>query len=228
MKFHSKILIGLSVIIIFSVFFTGGITVSAANNGESDLTEKMKGWENQGIDPNHSEVIEEIRMYIESNFDPEVFASLHIDREKRALGTIVISFTEQPANEKQKEMEALLDEHAEIEFQKVDFTENELVQKQKEVDKNEFGNGETFVTHTSVDIITNRVEVGIDPYNEETVASIYKKYGDEKVIVVEGKQATALNDMGENELVERNDRAKEGNWVERLITSISRWVKNIF
>ncbi|MFD2043250.1 hypothetical protein ACFSTA_02505 [Ornithinibacillus salinisoli] len=235
MNFLNKIMIGLTAIILISVFFIGGLTVSANVEKSDDLSEKMDEWYEQGIDPNHTDVIMNINAYIEENMDAETFASLHIDRDQRDLGVIVVSLKEPIAEEDENNIEALLDEHAQVQFRQVDFTEDELVKKQQEIDLLELEKEGISVVHTSVDVISNRVEVGIDPYNEEDAAVIYEKFGDDMVSVVEGEQAFTLNgddatkgeEVTDAEIVMETEE-EEMNWFQKIIASISSWFKNLF
>ncbi|MUK89379.1 hypothetical protein GMD78_13505 [Ornithinibacillus sp. L9] len=231
MRLYMKVMIG--IVLFFSVCFMGFIPVFASVDMEDDFLEKLEEWEEQGIDPNHTEVVLTINDYIENNIDSNVFASLHIDREQRDLGVIVLSFTEEISAEHKSHIEGLLDEHAEIEFRTVDYTEEELIKKQQEIDLLELENEGISVVHTGVDVIANKVEVGIDPYNDEEAAVIYEKYGDEMITVVEGKQATILNgdnraetEVNDVEIVEESEEDK--NWFLKIVTSISNWFSNLF
>ncbi|MBU9720082.1 MULTISPECIES: hypothetical protein [Bacillaceae] len=130
--------------------------------------------------------------------DPSQFASLHLDYEQNPAGTIILSFTVEPSDEVKKEIEALVaDDPGDVAFRVVPYTEKELMEKQREIDhavfeENVLEDKGISVYYTSPDIINSRVEVGISPFNEETVAVIHELFGDEMVEVVEGQQPQLL------------------------------------
>lgn len=182
--------------LLLSVFILGTLPVYAAEN-EKTLEEQLQEWEEAGIDPNHTEVIENIRNYINENVEPGAFSSLHIDREEKQVGIIVLSFTEEITPQVKQDIEALVSEPAEVAFRVVEFTEEELMAKQNEVDAAVFEKkvlepkGIT-VTHTSTDIIHNQVEIGISPFNEENSEMVYEHFGKDMLRVVEGEHAQPL------------------------------------
>lgn len=129
--------------------------------------------------------------------EPGIFASLHIDREEHLSGVIVLSFTKELSADVKKEILALVEDPAKVEFRVVQYTEEQLMKKQKEIDtavfENEVFKGEEVsVYHTSSDIINNKVEVGISPYNDATKQLIFDHFGSEMVTVVEGQQMDLL------------------------------------
>lgn len=169
-----------------------------AQAGETkSLEEQLQEWEAAGIDVNHTEAIEKIREYIAQNVDSGTFSSLHIDREN-PLGVIVLSFTKEISPQMQEEIEALAEKPAEVSFRVVKYTEEQLMAKQKEIDEAVFEQ-EVFkkdgfmVYHTSTDIINNKVEVGISPFNEQTAQIVYDKFGSDMVQVVEGHEVQLEN-----------------------------------
>ncbi|WP_202079841.1 hypothetical protein [Caldalkalibacillus salinus] len=165
---------------------------------EADFTEQLMEWEAAGIDANHTATIENLRAYIDANIDPGTFAGLHIDRDERLLGTIVLSFTEEVSEETKQDMEALLSENARLQIRIVDYTEQDLMAKQEEINK-VFINDDGYITedikmdHAGVDMINNVVEIGIRPFNEETAQVVYDRFGDEMINVVEGHALTPFD-----------------------------------
>ncbi|MRH43511.1 hypothetical protein GH741_12560 [Aquibacillus halophilus] len=195
----------------------------------ADLTEKILEWEKQGIDPNHSEVIDKIRDYIEKNIDDGIFASLHIDREERDLGILVFSFTEPIAEEHKQAMEQFLTEHAEIQFREVEYTEDQLLAKLEEMDFEDFKDEGITIHHTSLDTIGNKIEVGISPYSEENVNVIKEQYGYEMITVVESDQSAVLEDNEQAETANTDEtQADDKNFLKRILASIKEWVGNLF
>jgi hypothetical protein len=204
------VLLAFSLGIMLTILFTVSEQVSAAGQGDSegdadDFTRKVMEWEEKGIDPNHTEAIENIRAYIDSHMDKDTFASLHIDREERDLGVIVLSFTSPVADEHEQALTELAEDPVQITFHQVDYTEEELLEKQNQIDMDAFEDEGITIHHMGVDVIENRVEVGIDPLNEETAQIIYDTYGDEMIQVVQGYEVILLEEqnVGEDEMEEQ-------------------------
>lgn len=135
-------------------------------------------------------LVEKVQQYAAEQISPDIFASVHIDWENREP-VIVLSVT-QPLSEKQeKELKALAGKEK-LEIRQVDFSEKELLQKQQEIDVQAFEDQGVKIWHTGINVWTNRVEVGIEPFNEQTAQLVYDKYGHEMITVVEGHQAVLL------------------------------------
>ncbi|MDQ0256750.1 hypothetical protein J2S74_004172 [Evansella vedderi] len=185
----------LGLIIGFSFLYN--TTVFSEEGEKVRLEERILEWEEAGIDPNHTETIEEIRSYLERHIAPGIFASLHIDRDERDLGVIVLSFTEDISGETKREIEALVEEPSEVAFRVVKFTEEQLREKQREIDstvfeQNVFESEGITVHHTSPDIINSKVEIGISPFNDGTAQFVYDYFGDEMINVVQGYEVQLL------------------------------------
>lgn len=184
-----------------ALFLTGTIIISGlsysgqvlANDEKQNREQQLMEWDKAGIDINYTEEIEGIHRYVSNKLEPGTFASLHIDREEHLSGVIVLSFTNELTAEMKDEIRALVEKPEKVEFRVVKYTEDQLMKKQQEIDIAIFEN-EVFkdegisVYHTSSDIINNKVEVGISPFNDTTTQLILDQFGDEMVTVVEGQQ----------------------------------------
>jgi hypothetical protein len=208
--------------------------VEGANTKEKPLEQLMIEWEEAGIDANHTETIERIRSYVEQKMVPGTFASLHIDREEKPLGVIVLSFTNEVDSKYKQEIEALVKEPAEVSFRVVTYTEAQLLEKQAEIDhavfeKDVLGKEGITVYHTSSDIINNKVEIGISPFNDENTQTVYDYFGEDMVNVVEGQQAVLETDSPEAEnqpKEEQNIDKEKVSIFEKLIHFINRLFRN--
>lgn len=206
------------IVLIFSLLSIFGLIVnlqSGAAELEQPIEEMTIEWEEAGIDLNHTDEIEKIRIYIDE-YASDTFSSLHINREEKPLGVIVLSFTEEPPAEIKKGIDALVEDPTEISFRVVPYTEEELMDKQSEIDKavfveKIFQDKGISVYHTSTDILNNKVEIGISPFNEETVQEVRDYFGDELIQVVEGHEAQTLI-----EETESADEAKKGFFAKIL------------
>lgn len=219
----SKLLPLILGIVIISV--SGALFVSAEQDEDrEDFEDQLLEWEEQGIDPNHMDVIEEIKSYMEQNISAE--PSLHIDREERDLGNIIISTTSPLEEEHKEAMRKLTEEPAEIAFREVAFREEELQNKQAEIDMNSFEDEDINIHHTSVSITDNIVEVGIEPFNAKNAQLVYEEYGEDRIEVVEGHEATTLDtENSSDEMVENEqDQSNHMNFIQR----VSNWFTSLF
>lgn len=192
-----------------------------ADEETSSMTEKIQEWEQQGVDPNHTEAVEKLRRYVEEHFSDGEFASLHISREERKLGTIILSFTSMPSEAQQEEMRALVEEPAQVEFREAAFTEEQLTSKQQEVDQAIFEEKrfeDQFQVHsTSVDIINNRVQIGINERTEENIQTLEDAFGREWIEVVETEAPQTFDEeTGEGE-------EKSRNGLRRILSLVQSW-----
>ncbi|GAA0379111.1 hypothetical protein [Bacillus horti] len=191
-KVHTLLIAGT---LLGSTVLTGG---HALANEEKSFEELLVEWEAAGLDTNHTEAIEKIKAYVEQNIEPGVFASLHIDREQDPFGVVVLSFTKELSEAQKEEIAKLAEEPSEISIRVVEYTEQELNAKQAEIDKAVFEEGALkdlgiTVYHTGTDIINNKVELGIDPFNEANVKAVKDYFGNPDYLnVVEGHQAHTL------------------------------------
>ncbi|MDG5788020.1 hypothetical protein QA612_11015 [Evansella sp. AB-P1] len=225
-------------------------TGEEAPDDMDDFTRQILEWEKEGIDPNHTEVIENVRNYISKNIPKEIYSSLHIDREENELGTIVLSFTEPIEATHEEALKELVVDPAELTIRLVDFSEKELMEKQMEIDLNEFSDQGLNIYFTSVNVFENKVEVGISPFNEENIQLIYERYGSEMLHVIEGHQArlmieddtadsiqedtllmveevtTTSDETGATLL--KSDEEKEQNVFQRIFQSIRDWFSSLF
>ncbi len=228
MKPIKKVVLTVSGVMIFSLSGFGG-QFTLAESGEVDsFTEQMQVWEEQGVDPNHTEVTENIMDYIDENIEDDVFVSMHIDREQRDLGVLVFSFIEQISEEAKQDIKNLVEEPAEIELREVTYTESELTKKQEEIDLSEFEDRGITIHHTGVDVINNQVDVGILPFNEENAQIIYDEYGAEMVQVVEGVDAQLLDVSTRDENAKQVKTEDNKNVFQTFFLSIRNWFNNLF
>lgn len=182
----------MSTMLVFLLILYSGQTIFAADKAKA-LNQQIKEWEKSGIDFNHTEVIKKIRSYIE-RMEPATFASLHIEREEKPLGIIVLSFTEEINPQIREDIQALVEQPAEVSFRVVKYTEEELMERQSEIDKAIFEEKTLekegiSVTHTSTDIIKNKVEIGILPYNDKTMKIVNDHFNENMIRIVAGVQA---------------------------------------
>lgn len=188
-------------------------------------------WEEDGIDINHTTVIEKINNYIDEKVDKTIFASLHIDREEDPKGKIVPSFTEEPSESVKSELNALTEGTVELIFRVVAYTEEELMKKQAEIDKAVFEN-KVFedkgieVYHTGVNVITNKLEIGIAPFTEENVKFVRDYFNDEKIDVVEGLKIQLLTSENKDASDEASEKLEEEN--NNFFKKIIDWFRNLF
>ncbi|MBU9713873.1 hypothetical protein [Evansella tamaricis] len=211
--------------------------VSADNNGKT-FEERLMEWEAEGIDVNHTEAIENVREYISQMERRDTFASLHIDREERELGIIVLSFTEEVSPIVVEEIEAIVEDPAQVSFRVVSFTEQELIEKQREIDGvvfgDEFAEKEGIsVFHTATDIINNKVEIGISPFNEETVETMETYFGTDMIRVVEGQQAQLLIGEDASNSLEGDAVGEEASLEHQgdkqgLFSRLLNWLRSLF
>lgn len=185
-------------------------------------------------DVNHTETIEKAQQYIEENL-ADRFAGLYIDREEQLSGVVVLMFTEPIAEEHQQALEGFAEQPEDIKIREVDYTEEQLIEKQKEIDDDGFEYDNFTIYHTIIDIINGKVVVGIDALNEDNRQFLYDKYGEELVEIVEGEQATTLEmttfeaDM-ENDIevttqeeLQEEGQEEERNFFQKIIDTIKGW-----
>jgi len=138
-----------------------------------------------------------------------------------------------------------LDTPVSIQIEQVGYDEA-LIQKQSEIDRYIFEeNKKNFedkgITVTNTGIISDYVEVGITPFNEENANYIYELFGKDSVKVVEGIQATTLAsvDIAQDAVVQYPSEIteaqivsapaeKEASSIASLFAAIWEWIKNIF
>ncbi|MCE7792917.1 hypothetical protein K8O68_10870 [Salipaludibacillus sp. CUR1] len=191
---------------------------------QDNLDKQLQEWEDDGIDPNHTEVMEDVTAYIKENAD-EHFAGRFIDRKERELGVLVFLFTEPLAEEHEENIYDLVEDPAEIEIRIVDYTEEDLLDKQAEIDAGGFNYNDFSIEHTAVSVTDTHVEVGINPYTEENAAVIYEEFGEELVHVVEGAAAYTMNDVNETGMSTASEVENgELNFFQR----IAAWFRGLF
>ncbi|OEF97420.1 hypothetical protein [Desulfuribacillus alkaliarsenatis] len=141
-----------------------------------------------------SNTINQIQDYIKENIDYEIFASLHIDWDLHAKGAIVLAFTEELTKAQQADILNLVDDPDLVKFRVVEYSEKTLRSKQYEIDQQwaALEADGIKVRTTGVSVYTNKVEVAIEPYNEQTNAKVYEMFGSDMVEVVEGFEIQIL------------------------------------
>ncbi|MFD2655823.1 hypothetical protein [Gracilibacillus thailandensis] len=182
---------------------------------------------------NHNEIIEDAQQYIEEHLS-DSFAGLYVDREEKQTGVIVLMFTESIADEHRQALEGFAKQPEDIEIREVDYTEEQLIEKQREIDQDGFEYDDFSIYYTGVDIIDGKVEVGIDPLNEENIQFLQDKYGEELIDVVEGEQATTLEmttmdaEMESQQLEDKvvttqQEQDDERNFFQKIIDTLKGW-----
>jgi hypothetical protein len=143
--------------------------------------------------PDYKNSIPEIQTYINENLR-DIFASLHIDRDGKGQEIVVLSFASEVSPQDKRAILALAENPELIDFRLVDYTEQELMAKQREITAAwDSLNAEGIKIHTTgINVFINKVEVGIEPYNEDTIAKIHQAFGSEMVEVVQGYEVQLL------------------------------------
>ncbi|OLO39172.1 hypothetical protein BTR23_08940 [Alkalihalophilus pseudofirmus] len=220
-----------STIISSTLMFTNHVS---ANESRSDIERVILEAEENGIDINHTTSIEKVQEYIHREIDNHQFASLHIDREEDPFGTIVLSFTEELPPSKKEEILSFVAEPTKVSFRVVSYTEDQLIEQQRLIDsvvfgENVFSDEGITVFHTGTDVVNNKVEIGISPYNKQTVQTVFNYFDSEMITIVEGFEAQLLTESSSDDIEERTmvtdtEEEKKGffstiwNWFQRLLT----------
>ncbi|WP_280769588.1 hypothetical protein [Salipaludibacillus daqingensis] len=234
-----------SIVILLGLVYLSPVHVHGEGKQKSDeFTEQIMKWEEEGIDPNHTEATEQVLAYIEDHL-ADSYVSMYIDRSDRELGVLVFAFQEEVSEEHKEKMHQVVEEPAEIDFLKITYTEEELLAKQSEIDSDGFERGNYTIHHTNPDVFKGKVQVGIDPFIEENAQRIYEQYGHEMVEVVEGFEVTMLeveasitdDDQGEEGLATNEGLSNETaagemeqheqlNFFQRIFLTIRSWFQS--
>ncbi|MCD8508779.1 MAG: hypothetical protein LRY73_02030 [Bacillus sp. (in: Bacteria)] len=200
------------------IFFLIGILVTVllvfASSVGADENREITLREQSQVDVNHTETIDKIWSYLDTHVRPDIFASLHIDRETDPAGIIVLSFTEDIKPETQEELEEIAGDNSPISFRIVPYTEKQLLEKQREIDADVFGDNSfteqgITVHHTGPDIINSKVQIGISPFNKENSNFVHDYFDSDMISVVEGFEAQLLIGSVEGELGEEESDLME-------------------
>lgn len=100
------------------------------NGKDQPISDRMP----PGNEPDYKSSIVEIQAYISENIHEDSYASLHIDRNENGKEVVVLSFTKAIETSHKNNILALADDPDLIVFRTVDFSEKELMQKQREID----------------------------------------------------------------------------------------------
>lgn len=123
-----------------------------------------------------------------------------------------------------------------------------LMQKQSEIDQYVFEKhakdfADKGITITNTGVMGDYVEVGITPYNEKNAAYLYDIFGKDQVKVVEGIQATLLENTVSNDVTVQTEAyppeiaeaqvisapvEKEPSPIASFFGNIWEWIKDIF
>jgi len=201
-------------------------------------------------------LVEAVHNYAAKHIDPEIFASIHIDWVNEQP-VIVLSVTEPLGAEQEKELKALAGKEK-LKIRIVDYSEKELLQKQEEIDMKAFESEGVKIWSVGINVWENRVEVAIEPFNQETARLVYDKYGKDMIKVVEGHeildadlpvshegqmviyqhtdqgtdpaQATISSDAGEPDVLESAEDASpdQAPFFKRIWLAITQWVSGLF
>ncbi|MBS4537697.1 hypothetical protein GOQ27_04440 [Clostridium sp. D2Q-11] len=124
-----------------------------------------------------------------------------------------------------------------------DVIDNELIERHREVDKYIFEThikdfeerGITVVT-TGINPITQYIDIGIIPYNEENASYVYDALGKDKIKVIEGQKVRTLemtttsNKDSEISKAETSNEEpiKHNSGISVFFKKIWKWIKEIF
>jgi hypothetical protein len=173
--------------------------------------------------------LQKIESYVRENLQ-DIFASLHLeDQDGRR---IVLSFCKEIENSQKDEILALADDPSALVFRVVDYSENDLNQKMAEINQlwNSLESEGINIYHAGINVFINRVEIGIDPFNENTVRKVEQAFGSDMIKVVQGHQAQLLGNNAELMIEEDGAQAVSDNpgFFRRLVNFIKSLFKGIF
>ncbi|MDQ0338452.1 hypothetical protein J2S00_001236 [Caldalkalibacillus uzonensis] len=133
-----------------------------------------------------------VQEYADENIDADIFASIHLEWENERM-LVVLSVTEPLRDEQQLALQQLVQEPAELKIRIVDYSAEELYRKQAEIDMRAFEYQGVKIWYVGVNVFDNRLEIGIDPFNEDTAQLVYDQYGEDMITVVEGHEVKTLH-----------------------------------
>jgi len=129
-----------------------------------------------------------IESYIEKNLGKDAFAGIHFEED----GSLLVLLTKDASAEHKKAIQSLADGDK-VAFKTVTHSLRKLIEKQREIaDQISSLAGKGIKLQAALDIAANQVRVGILPFNEDNSKAIYKQFGDEMVVVVEGEYMHTL------------------------------------
>lgn len=179
--------------------------------------------------PDYKNSIREIQAYINENISDDIYASLHIDRDTEGKEIVVLSFTQAIQGSQKDDILSLADNPSIIDFRIVDYSEKELTKKQREIADSWDGLGAEGIKiyHTGINVFTNRVEIGVDPYNEDTITKLHQAFGSEMIDVVQGYEVQLLGDMNDAARMEATNEVVADN-SPNLFQRIVNFFKSVF
>lgn len=186
---------GMACVLLLMVCLVPGITVLAE-------TEKMEGLlpagpvlvEGEGAESMANPepmLVDKIQKYVADHVDPNIFASIHIEWVD-GEPVIVLSVTKPLPPGQQKELEEMAGQDK-LKIRIVDYSEKELMAKLEEIDMHAFEDQGVKIWSAGINVWENRVEVAIQPFNEQTAQLVYDKYGRDMIVVVEGHEIVPLD-----------------------------------
>jgi len=148
--------------------------------------------------PDYANSINEIHDYVYKHLH-DIFASLHIERDDEGREKIILSVVTDVSPSHKDAILALAKNPELVVFRVVDFTEQQLAQKQREIElaRDSLIKEGIKIHHTGINVFINRVEIGIEPYNKESITKIHKILGSEMIEVVQGHEIIPLTDGAE-------------------------------
>lgn len=179
--------------------------------------------------PDYKNSIGEIQAYINENISDDIYASLHIDRDTEGKEIVVLSFTQAIQGSQKEDILALADNPSLIVFRIVDYSEQELTKKQREIDESwDSLDAEGIkVHHTGINVFVNRVEIGVEPYNEDTITKLHQAFGSEMIDVVQGYEVQLLGDMNGDARMEATNEVVADNSLN-LFQRVVNFFKSLF
>lgn len=176
----------------------------------------------------------DIQAYINENLQ-DIFASLHLEDQNGQK--IVLSFSEEIEKSQKDELLALAEDPSALVFRTVDYCENDLNQKMAEINQlwSSLESEGIKIYHTAINVFINRVEIGIDPFNEDTVLKVEQAFGSDMIKVVQGHQAQLLSNNAELMITEDDAAAVDAaavsgksGFLQRLVNFFKSLFKGIF
>lgn len=142
----------------------------------------------------YTSAIPNITEYIARNISNDTFSSMHLERKAGGNEKLILSFTAEIPASHRRQILGLARNPGLIVFRRVDFSQNQLMQKQREIDRlwNTLAREGIQICHTHIDAVTNRVEIGIDPYTKAAAAKLRQRFDPAMIQVVQGHPATPL------------------------------------
>ncbi|MBU9723864.1 MULTISPECIES: hypothetical protein [Bacillaceae] len=177
---------------------------------ELKISDELKSWDG-ATGPTIHHVKWRAENYLSHVMGPEVDIYLEWelvigdtwDVDEELERNLIVLTTEPVAGDYQEEVRDIVGRDSHVEFIIMEYTTDQLFEKHRYIYDSIFGSGE-FQTENFeikdvwVNILQNRVEIGIDPLNEENTQEIYEYFGEDMINVVEEK-GYGMSEIGSDE-----------------------------